>query len=51
MASLPALAALAVLTAVMVGLVGYEAVRYANVRDAVRHRQEIATSDAAPDVE
>jgi low temperature requirement protein LtrA len=34
---LPALGALAVLAAVLVGLIGYEAVRYAEARDAIRH--------------
>jgi low temperature requirement protein LtrA len=36
--SLPALAALGVLTAVVLGLIAYEVVRYAEARDKVRHR-------------
>jgi len=35
--SLPALAALGVLTAVVLGLIAYEVVRYAEARDKVRH--------------
>ncbi len=46
--ALPALAALGVLTAVMVGLIGYEALRFAAVRDRVRHQEEVATSGAQP---
>ena len=45
---LPALASLGVLTAVMVGLICYEALRYADVRYAVRHHEEDATSGADP---
>ena len=45
---LPALATLGVLTAVMVGLIGYEALRFAAARDRVRHQEEIATSGAQP---
>jgi low temperature requirement protein LtrA len=37
-ASLPALATLAILAAVLVALIAYEALRYAEVRDRVRHR-------------
>jgi len=44
-AMLPALAALGLLAAVTAGLVGYEAVRFAEVRDRVRHLDQIAVSD------
>jgi low temperature requirement protein LtrA len=37
-ASLPALATLAILAAVLVALIAYEALRYADVRDRVRHQ-------------
>jgi len=33
---------------VMVALIGYEALRFAAVRDAVRHHEEVATSGADP---
>ncbi len=35
--ALPALAALGVLTAVLVGLISFEVIRYADARDAIRH--------------
>jgi low temperature requirement protein LtrA len=41
---LPALAALAVLSTLVVGLIVFEAVRFAEVRDHVRHHEAIATS-------
>jgi hypothetical protein len=44
-AALPALAALGMLAAATAGLVGYEAVRFAEVRHRVRHLDEIAVSD------
>jgi low temperature requirement protein LtrA len=37
-AALPALATLAILAAVLVGLIAYEVLRYADVRDRVRHQ-------------
>jgi low temperature requirement protein LtrA len=37
-ATLPALASLGMLAAVLAGLIAYEALRYADVRDRVRHR-------------
>ena len=37
-AALPALATLGILAAVLVGLIAYEALRYADVRDRVRHQ-------------
>ncbi len=37
-ASLPALATLAILAAVLVALITYEALRYSEVRDRVRHQ-------------
>ena len=43
-ARLPALAALGVLTAITVGLITFEAVRFAETRDKVRHHDEVATS-------
>jgi hypothetical protein len=36
------LVALGVLAVVLVGLVGYEALRFAAVRDSVRHRPAVA---------
>ena len=42
-ALLPALATLALLAAVLVALISYEAIRYAAARDAVRHRDDIVT--------
>jgi hypothetical protein len=36
---LPALGALSVLTAVLMALIGFEVVRYAEARDAIRHGQ------------
>ncbi|MCW2632214.1 MAG: low temperature requirement, partial [Pseudonocardia sp.] len=45
---LPAMASLGLLTACVCGLVAYEALRFAEVRDKVRHRDEIATSGADP---
>ena len=43
-AMLPALATLGLLAAILVALIAFEAIRYAAGRDAVRHRDEIATS-------
>jgi len=37
-ATLPALAAIAILAAALVALVAYEALRYADVRERVRHQ-------------
>ena len=37
-ATLPALATLGILAAVLCALIGYEALRYADVRDRVRHQ-------------
>jgi len=37
-ATLPALATLAILAAVLAALIAYEALRYADVRDRVRHQ-------------
>ena len=45
---LPALAALGLLTACVCGLIAYEAVRFAEVREKVRHQEEITTSGADP---
>jgi low temperature requirement protein LtrA len=42
--ALPALATLSVVTAVCVGLIAYEAIRYADARDRVRHAPEPASS-------
>jgi hypothetical protein len=40
---LPALATLALVTAVCVGLIAFEAIRYAEARHRVRHAVEPAT--------
>ncbi|MGH3343639.1 MAG: low temperature requirement protein A [Carbonactinosporaceae bacterium] len=45
---MPALAALGMLTAVTVGLVGYEALRFADVRQRIRHRDEVVVSERQP---
>ena len=42
--ALPALATLAIVTALCVGLIAYEAIRYAEARDRVRHAPEPASS-------
>ena len=42
--TLPALATLAIVAASRVGLIAYEAIRYAEARDRVRHAPEPATS-------
>jgi low temperature requirement protein LtrA len=50
-AALPALATLAILAALLVALISYEALRYAEVRDRVRHqlaREPAPTVDAEP---
>ena len=39
---LPALATLAIVTALCVGLIAYEAIRFAEARDRVRHAVEPA---------
>jgi low temperature requirement protein LtrA len=41
---LPALAALGLLAVVLVGLVGYETLRFAEVRDRIRHHDEASVS-------
>jgi low temperature requirement protein LtrA len=49
-AALPALATLAMLAAVLVALIAYEALRYAEVRDRVRHqlaREPVVEAEAA----
>jgi low temperature requirement protein LtrA len=43
-AAVPALAALGMLAAVTVGLIAYEAIRFADVRDRVRRMNEVAVS-------
>jgi low temperature requirement protein LtrA len=43
-AQLPALLTLGLLAAILVGLIAFEAIRFAVARDAVRHGDEIATS-------
>ncbi|HEY2535704.1 MAG TPA: low temperature requirement protein A [Solirubrobacteraceae bacterium] len=48
-ATLPALATLAILAALLVALIAYEALRYADVRDRVRHqlaREPLPSADA-----
>jgi len=47
-ALLPALATLGLLAAILVALIAFEAIRYAEARDAVRHHDEITTSGAKP---
>ena len=49
-ALLPALATLGLLAAILVGLIAFEALRYAAARDAVRHHGDIATSGPKPSV-
>jgi fatty acid desaturase len=49
-AALPALATLASLAAILVGLIAFEAIRYAHARDVVRHHGDIATSGPEPTV-
>jgi low temperature requirement protein LtrA len=43
-ARVPALAALGLLTVLIVGLIAFEAVRFAETRDRVRHHEDVATS-------
>ena len=43
-AQVPALAALGLLTAVMVGVIGFEAVRFSEIREQVRHEEDAAVS-------
>jgi low temperature requirement protein LtrA len=43
-AQVPALAALALLTAVMVGVIAFEAVRFSEIREQVRHEEDAAVS-------
>ena len=47
-AALPALAALGVLAAALVAVIAYEALRYADVRERVRHQPAAATVSAQP---
>jgi low temperature requirement protein LtrA len=50
-ATLPALATLGILAALLVALISYEALRYAEVRDRVRHqlaREPVPAADAEP---
>jgi hypothetical protein len=49
-AGLPAMATLALLAAILVGMIAFEAIRYAGARDAVRHHGDIATSGQEPTV-
>ncbi len=48
-AELPALAALGLLAAVMAGMIAFEALRYAEAREQVRHEGEAALSHLRPD--
>jgi low temperature requirement protein LtrA len=43
-ASIPALAALALLAAVLVGLIVFEVIRFSEIRERVRHEEEVAVS-------
>ena len=45
---LPALATLGLLAAILVGLICYEAVRFAAARDAVRHHGDVSTGSGHP---
>jgi low temperature requirement protein LtrA len=47
-ARMPALAALGLLAALTVGLIAFEAVRFAEIRERVRHQEEVATSHLGP---
>lgn len=47
-AELPALAALGLLAGATIGLIAYEATRFASVRDRVRHHDEVVVSGAEP---
>jgi low temperature requirement protein LtrA len=50
--ALPALATLGILAVLLAALIAYEALRYAEVRDRVRHqlaREPVAEGEAAPD--
>jgi len=44
------MATLALLAAILVALIAFEAIRYAAARDAVRHHGDIATSGSEPTV-
>ena len=44
-AALPAIAALALLTAVLVALIGYESWRYYESRDVIRHGEHDRATD------
>jgi low temperature requirement protein LtrA len=43
-AQMPALAALGMLTAIMVGVIAFEAVRFSEIREQVRHEEDAAVS-------
>jgi low temperature requirement protein LtrA len=43
-AQIPALAALGMLTAIMVGVIAFEAVRFSEIREQVRHEEDAAVS-------
>lgn len=43
-AQMPALAALGLLTAVMIGVIAFEAVRFSEIREQVRHEEDAAVS-------
>jgi low temperature requirement protein LtrA len=48
-AQIPALAALGLLTAVMVGVIAFEAVRFSEIREQVRHEEDAAVSRLGQD--
>jgi len=48
-AQVPALAALGLLTAVMIGVIALEAVRFSEIREQVRHEEDAAMSDLGQD--
>jgi low temperature requirement protein LtrA len=48
-AQIPALAALGLVTAVMVAVIAFEAVRFSEIREQVRHEEDEAVARLGPD--
>jgi low temperature requirement protein LtrA len=48
-AAIPALAALGVVAGILVGLIAFEAVRFSEIRERVRHEEEVAVSHLGRD--
>jgi hypothetical protein len=46
---IPALAALALVAAVLIALIVFEATKFSDIRDRVRHEEEIAVSQIGDD--